>query len=290
MAFQDIISSFNNRRIKGHHRYAEDHSSKVDTTCLNCGTVFKGNYCPTCGQSGTTKKLTIGMAIDNILGVMANFDKGFVHTLAELVYRPGHMIRDYLEGHRVEYVRPIQLMFLLVTILLCIMFFLSVEVDSVLPISFEVQNVGKEKTQPFFDVANSILSNISFQMIALSILSTLPNFYCFKLTKYGKTLTLAENFYVMAYISCLLLMWRIPFMLVNKFVCGLEEIEIFMDQVLTLLTYKQLLRESVFRALGIYLLSTMLIVIAVALVFLVVYLMVDSSGFVNIKNMSIEYE
>lgn len=93
-------------------------------TCLNCGTVFKGNYCPGCGQKGDTGRLSLRHALDNLLGVLASADKGLGHTIHELMLRPGNMMRDYVRGHRTEYVRPIQLLFLLASIYLGIPFFI----------------------------------------------------------------------------------------------------------------------------------------------------------------------
>lgn len=105
---------------KGRHLNPLNTDEHQECTCMNCNTVFKGNYCPNCGQSSSTGRLTMMQAIDNLLGLYLNLDKGLLHTCIDLFYRPGYMMRDYIKGHRVEYVKPIQLLFLLATLYLAL--------------------------------------------------------------------------------------------------------------------------------------------------------------------------
>lgn len=91
--------------------------------CLNCGTSFNGNYCPHCGQGAKEKRLTFVDVFDNLLGLVLNMEKGFLYTVLCLLLRPGYMIRDYIEGKRVRYTRPIQLLFILATISIAVNYF-----------------------------------------------------------------------------------------------------------------------------------------------------------------------
>lgn len=87
--------------------------SKEQNTCLNCGTVYTGSYCNRCGQSRNTPRYRLSNAVKNILGGFTNIDNGFGRTLLDLLYRPGHMIRDFIAGKRVIYFRPFQTLFVL---------------------------------------------------------------------------------------------------------------------------------------------------------------------------------
>lgn len=82
-------------------------------TCLNCGTIYTGNYCNRCGQSRNTPRYRLSNTLKNIAGGFFNIDNGFGRTLLELLYRPGYMIRDFIGGKRVEYFRPFQTLFIL---------------------------------------------------------------------------------------------------------------------------------------------------------------------------------
>lgn len=69
--------------------------------CLNCHEVLTGNYCSKCGQPADTDKLSLKYIFfhDFIHGVF-HLDKGVLYSLKELYTRPGHSIREYVQGKR----------------------------------------------------------------------------------------------------------------------------------------------------------------------------------------------
>ncbi|MBQ6310524.1 MAG: DUF3667 domain-containing protein [Bacteroidales bacterium] len=85
-------------------------------TCKNCGLEYKGKFCPRCGQKANIKRLTPRNILSNTLEVWDFNNKSVPGTILELFYRPGHFIRDYLNGHRAPYYAPIKLLFLLCVI------------------------------------------------------------------------------------------------------------------------------------------------------------------------------
>lgn len=87
--------------------------SKEHHTCLNCGTTYTGNFCNCCGQTHNTPRYRFSNALKNVMGGLTNIDRGFGCTLIELIYRPGYMIKDFIEGKRVRYFRPFQTLFVL---------------------------------------------------------------------------------------------------------------------------------------------------------------------------------
>ena len=88
-------------------------NSEESCTCRNCETIYIGNYCPRCGQSRKTPRYRFSNALKNILGGFTNIDNGFGRTLIDLLYRPGYMIRDFIDGKRIQYFRPFQTLFIL---------------------------------------------------------------------------------------------------------------------------------------------------------------------------------
>ena len=86
-------------------------------TCKNCGLEYKGKFCPRCGQKANISRLTPRNLLSNTLEVWDFNNKSVPGTILELFYRPGHFIRDYLNGHRAPYYAPIKLLFLLCVIL-----------------------------------------------------------------------------------------------------------------------------------------------------------------------------
>ncbi len=83
-------------------------------TCRNCGHTFTGNFCPRCGQSRGIYRFQLKHAPGNLLRSLFRVDGKFGHTLLALLYRPGHMMRGFMQGRRAAYSMPLQTLFLLV--------------------------------------------------------------------------------------------------------------------------------------------------------------------------------
>ncbi len=81
--------------------------------CANCHTEFSGNYCPACGQSAKTCRFTVKNALLSTLEVWGMGNRSLPRTLFCLFTRPGQMIGDYLDGHRVPYFPPVKMLFVL---------------------------------------------------------------------------------------------------------------------------------------------------------------------------------
>ncbi len=81
------------------------------TTCLNCEKEFKGKFCPKCGQKAKTGRITLAAVFQELRQHVIHFDQGFIYTIKQLIIRPGHSIREYLEGKRVRHIKPLKFLF-----------------------------------------------------------------------------------------------------------------------------------------------------------------------------------
>ena len=68
--------------------------------CPNCGHVFKGNYCPVCSQGAGDGHITWKWVGKSILDVWGMDTRSLPNTLLQLLWRPGHLIGDYIGGRR----------------------------------------------------------------------------------------------------------------------------------------------------------------------------------------------
>jgi hypothetical protein len=85
-----------------------------DLTCKSCGHVFKGLYCNVCGEKVLeAKDRTFKAFLQNIQLALTFSDNKFVKTLWLIVRNPGFVSKEYAEGKRVNYVRPLQMFFIL---------------------------------------------------------------------------------------------------------------------------------------------------------------------------------
>jgi len=76
----------------------------MEKTCLNCKQDLTGNFCSNCGQSTSTHRFSLKhfLSHDFIHGVF-HIDKGFLYTIKELFTRPGHSIREFIQGKRTKH-------------------------------------------------------------------------------------------------------------------------------------------------------------------------------------------
>lgn len=85
-------------------------------TCKNCGNHFEGNYCNDCGQSAHTHKLSMHYIWHDLQHGMLHFDNGIFYTIRQLLTRPGHTIREFIEGKRVKHFKPFSFVVVLATL------------------------------------------------------------------------------------------------------------------------------------------------------------------------------
>jgi len=84
---------------------------KGTENCLNCGTKLKlsDKFCPECGQQKTDLDLTFTHFIKEFLSNNFNLDSKIFKTLSLLIFYPGKLSKEFLEGKRSSYVTPVRL-------------------------------------------------------------------------------------------------------------------------------------------------------------------------------------
>ncbi len=80
-----------------------------ENICKNCETEFIGYYCPNCSQSVKDLDRPFMIMGLDIMGNMWAFDTRVFKTLKSLLFKPGEMAADYVEGKRVRYMPPFSL-------------------------------------------------------------------------------------------------------------------------------------------------------------------------------------
>lgn len=96
--------------------------------CSNCGAEYTGRFCPQCGQAGSWSRFSWRQATLNLLDIWGLGSRPIFRTIRDLFWRPGYMVRDYLNGHRQYYFPP----FKLLAVTLVLLIFVSFVVKNVL--------------------------------------------------------------------------------------------------------------------------------------------------------------
>jgi len=77
--------------------------------CMNCGTELMGPFCYYCGQPDKNFMRFFPVLLRELLEDFMDFDSRFMRTIKPLLFKPGKLTRDYLEGKRFRYVPPLRL-------------------------------------------------------------------------------------------------------------------------------------------------------------------------------------
>lgn len=77
--------------------------------CLNCGTPLQGPFCHYCGQPDRNLVRFFPVLVRELLADFIDFDSRFMRTMRPLLFHPGKLTRDYLEGRRFRYTPPLRL-------------------------------------------------------------------------------------------------------------------------------------------------------------------------------------
>ena len=85
------------------------------THCENCGTELRGHYCSNCGQAAVNYHRSFRHVIVDVLDSFLNWDSKFIRSIGLLLWRPGWLTNQFLEGRRVRFLHPLRL-YLLVSI------------------------------------------------------------------------------------------------------------------------------------------------------------------------------
>ena len=91
--------------------------------CLNCGQPLDLSdvYCPYCSQLNSTKALSLKDFIGEFVNSIVSYDSRLRYTVFDLLFRPGKITRNYIEGQRLKYANPFRF-FLSVSIIYFILF------------------------------------------------------------------------------------------------------------------------------------------------------------------------
>jgi ribosomal protein L37E len=95
----------------GKRIYLSKHLTMAEN-CKNCAYEITLNFCPSCGQK-KAKRIDGKYVKDEIQYTVLHTNKGFFYTCKQLLIRPGHATREFVEGNRVNHYKPLALVFLL---------------------------------------------------------------------------------------------------------------------------------------------------------------------------------
>lgn len=93
--------------------------------CPNCQESFSEsyNFCPNCGQDNVPSTITFKELVSDFLGSLISFDAKVFTTIPKLLFKPGKLTKEYIEGKRQSQLSPFRLYLFLSVILILLLTF-----------------------------------------------------------------------------------------------------------------------------------------------------------------------
>jgi len=128
--------------MKKHYRHEND--------CLNCGAELQGKFCHNCGQENLQIKESFGHMLNHAVSDYFHFDHQFFHTLKPLLFQPGKLTIEYLNGRRAQYLHPVK-MYIFISLMFFLLIFKS---------NHEVVRVGGNDESPKSAIGKDFKKNL----------------------------------------------------------------------------------------------------------------------------------
>ncbi|CAN5138443.1 hypothetical protein BH09BAC3_BH09BAC3_32050 [soil metagenome] len=91
-----------------------DQLAQEEHTCKSCGNPFKGIYCNICGEKVLIPAdRSFRSFLNGILLAVTLADTRFIKTVWLIIRSPGGLSKEFAEGRRVKYLKPLSLFFVL---------------------------------------------------------------------------------------------------------------------------------------------------------------------------------
>lgn len=156
----------------------------MDHHCKNCAAELNGKFCSNCGQSADTHKLNFHYMWHDIQHGLLHFDKGIFYSVKELYTRPGHSIREFLEGKRVKHFKPLSMVIVLATIYAFLSHVLHLDHSTQISLQNNVGGGNAKGVDPM-DISKWISDHYALSRLLSIPLLAFSTWLCFKRQKFN---------------------------------------------------------------------------------------------------------
>lgn len=233
----------------------------MTTICKNCNNHFDGNFCNNCGQTANIHKLNMHFIWHDLQHGLFHFDNGIFHTIKQLLTRPGHTIREFIDGKRVKHFKPLSLVVVLATLYGLLYHYFIDNLFDVKPINAE-ENV----ISAYEKVIRWNTDHFAYSTLILILTATITSYLMFKKKGYNFAKHLVLNtFYRGLVLVISLLLFPVLYTYYNNGTEGLKNyafITQILDFVLMYWCYSQFFNKiSKIESLGLTLLTYLIMTI-----------------------------
>ena len=182
----------------------------ITENCLNCANPIAEKFCPKCVQKTTTHRYSIKHFIEHdLIHGIWHVDNGILFTIRKLFTRPGHSIREFINGNRVGYFSFFTLLLLILGISHFLGEYAQVKISDLMPESSK-------------GIVNE-LSEFTKKYPKSMLLITIPFYSIFSFLWFRKSkLNLTEHFVLNSYKTVAESMIGLLFLVITIFLSNIK--------------------------------------------------------------------
>lgn len=214
--------------------------------CSCCGEEHEGNYCPLCGQKASQGPVTWKSVWSGVMELWGLHSRSLPYTAWQLLFRPGHLMRDYVTGKRQVSFPPVKMLVVLGVVVYLLGHWLSPK-----EFTHEIGKITSTGAQYYLDYTwNWLESRQEWLVLFLFSALILPTWIVFRHAPLLKRHTLPQGFFVQVFIANQVLVIDFISLLlalllfVDSQNSGLNSLELLALLIYLIIDYKQLFGYS----------------------------------------------
>ena len=174
--------------------------------CVNCGSDFVGNFCPTCSQREGMGPVTWKSVFRSIAEVWGLHNRSLLYSLVQLFLRPGYFIGDYISGKRQVSFPPVKMLAITALVGVLVNYLIGAPITGVFNNDFDFAGDKMLLIDNAFEWMN--LHPDVMSLILLSYL-ILPNYFIFSRAPRHPHHTLPQGFFIQVFSAVVFLIINI---------------------------------------------------------------------------------
>lgn len=176
---------------------------ETEHECPHCHYTFKGRQCPQCGTPAEWKRFTFKRLFHGFMDIWGLGNRPMFRSMLDLLWRPGYMIRDYLNGHHLSYFPPFKMLAIMLVLTAFFTWLFDIEVEPPILDQKHLEAIEKRVTgiaipdmaKQFFDI---LAKNRLYRVLLMNVVLVFVVWLVFR----KRGLNLVETFFSQIYINC----------------------------------------------------------------------------------------
>ena len=170
-----------------------------NTVCKNCSQRFEGAFCNNCGQDARVRRIDSTYIFGELTSNLFQLNRGLFYTIKEVSVRPGNSIKEFLEGKRKQYVKPLSYLLLTSALYVLTTHFLGLNTffqDFTEGFTSGVTNEGNAVAAGILNILTWLTNNHTYTVLLTLPLFSAASYLAFKKSRYNYFEHVVLNMYI----------------------------------------------------------------------------------------------